>query len=94
MSIEAVKMAFNQEGLTNSEKHVLLHLAWHHNELSGDCAPTIVTLSKNTGITARHVPLVLRKLSDKGFISIVGSGKGVRRKFNLLFLKAKPTCDK
>lgn len=51
------------------DKLVLLALARHKNELTGECFPSIDTLAEATGICARRVKLALKVLTSAGVIT-------------------------
>lgn len=58
------------EGLTRTEKFVLLTLADYHNDETGQCDPSIGRLAREVLSTDRATQLVLGQLAVKNFIRI------------------------
>ena len=68
MSVPRLKEILEIEGLTMLEKHVLTLLAWHENEKTGQCCPSIETLARESGGSTRSVQRGLKELRAKGII--------------------------
>jgi len=80
MSIEASSWAWRLQGLTASQKLVLLALADHANE-DGICWPGQKSISKKTGLSERTVKRARSDLEKKELISVErrpGKGGGNR----------------
>lgn len=89
MSIKATNWAYEQR-LPPTEKSVLVALAHRHNAKTGQCNPSVETLSIMTGCSERSVQRSLRKLISVKCIAPIGSAKGGRNKstkWRLLSLK-------
>lgn len=58
------------EGLTRSEKFLLLILADYHNAETGQCDPTLKRLGRDALMTERAAQIVIKSLEEKGFIQV------------------------
>jgi DNA-binding MarR family transcriptional regulator len=83
VSIEAVKMAFKQEGLTSSEKNVLLHLAYHHNDMTNECTKSMAEISSECGMTQKNVMRMIKSLEVKGIIVRIKNGAGRKNSYTI-----------
>lgn len=73
MSWRAVKWAMQaaQEArLTTTPRLVLMVLAVHHNDRTGDCTPSVETLAAETGLSRRAVQISTAALAAAGLITI------------------------
>lgn len=69
MSIVAVGNALRVEGLTSTEKLVLVVLADYSDE-EGRSFPKQVTIAKSVGCTREHVNRVIKKLAEAGLLRV------------------------
>lgn len=73
MSWRAIRWAMQaapQARLSSVQRLVLLTLAYHHNDRSGACTPSIETLAAETGLSGRAVQLAARAVADTGLITV------------------------
>lgn len=70
MSIEMQK-AFRLIRTHNTAKHVADWLAWHHNDATRRCDPSIATLCDETCLSDRAVQQAIRQLESEGHISVI-----------------------
>jgi hypothetical protein len=70
MSIEMQK-AFRLIRTHNTAKHVADWLAWHHNDATRRCDPSIATLCDETCLSDRAVQQAIRQLENEGHISVI-----------------------
>lgn len=75
MSIKATNWAYEQR-LPNPDKAILNALAWCHHAKTGQCNPSVETISLMTGCSERTVQRSLKKLISGKFIAPIGSQKG------------------
>lgn len=68
MSLKALSWAWEQEGLSSSEKFVLLCLANCHNDDTGRCDPSAAYIVKRTALNRKTVYGALGFLEKKGLI--------------------------
>lgn len=70
MSIRAITWAFEQQGLTSTQKLVLLKLADNAND-DGYCWPSREMISKHTGLSISTISRTARKLADMGIVDVI-----------------------
>jgi hypothetical protein len=70
MSIEMQK-AFRLIRTHNTAKHVADWLAWHHNDATRRCDPSIATLCDETCLSDRAVQKAISQLESEGHISVI-----------------------
>ena len=70
MSIEMQK-AFRLIRTHNTAKHVADWLAWHHNDTTRRCDPSIATLCDETCLSDRAVQQAIRQLETEGHITVI-----------------------
>lgn len=70
MSIEMQK-AFRLIRTHNTAKHVADWLAWHHNDATRRCDPSIATLCDETCLSDRAVQQAIRQLENEGHITVI-----------------------
>lgn len=70
MSIIASKHIWNLEGLTSSERVLLLALADFHNGKTGQCNPSHGKVCKLTHWSERNVKRLVKQCEDKGVLSV------------------------
>lgn len=80
MSIEAMSVVLNMDGLEPVEKLVLLGIANHDGD--GGAWPSIDTLARYSCRSRRTVHTVLAKLVDKGLVSYERNAGGTRKTRN------------
>jgi hypothetical protein len=69
MSFKAVAWAWEQRGLTPSQRIVLIGLAQHADK-NGDCFPKVSSLADECELSQRAVELATKELSDRGIINV------------------------
>ena len=75
MSIKIMSMIWDDGPAKQSERFVLLALAYYAND-QGECWPSIAGIARKTCLTERGVQKILRRLSDDGWLLIeVGTGR-------------------
>lgn len=72
MSVEAISAAFKVQGLTASEKLVLLVLADSANNETHQCWPSQKKLAEYTGLSKRTIWAAVDSLTKKGMIKKTG----------------------
>lgn len=72
MSVEAISAAFKVQGLTASEKLVLLVLADSANNETHQCWPSQKKLAEYTGLSKRTIWAAVDSLAKKGMIKKTG----------------------
>jgi len=72
VSIEAISAAFKAQGLTASEKLVLLVLADGANHETHQCWPSQKKLAEYTGLSKRTIWAAVDSLTKKGMIKKTG----------------------
>lgn len=72
MSVEAISAAFKAQGLTPSEKLVLLVLADSANNETHQCWPSQKKLAEYTGLSKRTIWAAVDSLTKKGLIKKTG----------------------
>lgn len=75
MSIALMSLAMSLS-LAGSKKLVLIVLCDHANDMGDDAYPSIALIAKKSSLGARQTQIVLRKLEEDGFISVVGNHNG------------------
>ena len=68
MSVESMSVALRLPGLPPAEKLLLVGIANHDGD--GGAWPAIATLATYVGVTPRQVQKLLRKLEERGLLSI------------------------
>lgn len=68
MSVESMSVALRLQGLPPAEKLLLVGIANHDGD--GGAWPSVATLATYVGVTARQVQKLLRKLEERGLLSI------------------------
>lgn len=81
---------WEREDLDASERLVMLSLADHADD-EGVCYPSIARLCKRTSIKERAVQLAIKRLCERGFLTI-HRGAG-RNGTNLFIVKANPAAN-
>lgn len=69
MSFKAVAWAWEQRGLTPSQRIVLIGLAQHADK-SGDCFPRVSVLADECELSQRAIELATKDLADRGIITV------------------------
>jgi hypothetical protein len=69
MSVKVMSQVWESEGLSPTERLILLSLADHADD-AGTCYPSIKRLSHRTGLSERAVQGALKRLSDAGWLEI------------------------
>ena len=70
MSVRALMWATAQVAGDDKAKSCLLWLAWHHNEETGLCCPSIATLMREMEVASpATVRGAIKRLCDRGFVS-------------------------
>jgi DNA-binding MarR family transcriptional regulator len=65
--------------LSAPEKAVLICLADHHNQTTGECFPSFNRIARETRLCVRTAKTAVCQLEEKGFIEIIsGSAGGCR----------------
>jgi hypothetical protein len=85
--------------LPPNERELLLAMADHANDAGGNCFPGNERLAWKLGCSVRKIQQGLRKLEERGAISIISNAKGGRGKrleyqINLSVLPVKPELSK
>lgn len=70
MSIIAYEHTWTINGLSNSERLVLLAIADHHNGKSGRCDPGYKKLCEKTRMSRRNVIRIVKGLEEKGALKV------------------------
>jgi hypothetical protein len=70
LSWQALAVVQPMTGLAGSEKYILWMLAYHHNDESGQCNPSLSFLEKETCLTRNTVIAILKSLEEKGYIAV------------------------
>jgi len=79
MSYHAMAWAGQQRPQTAMQKLVLFQLAWHVNQTTGVCNPSLDTLAEETSLCRTAVKSAISGLVKQGFImKFSGSSKGCR----------------
>ena len=71
MSIRAIKWAIavgQTVDLTPLQRCVLFVLSYHHNDKTGQCNPSMVTIGNECGVTDRAARLAIRGLEHVGLV--------------------------
>lgn len=86
MSFSAIQWALPHE-LPPTDKLVLVTLAYHYNDESGQCNPGIATLASETGMSERSVQRTIRRLESANYLRVTNpnGGRGNRMAVELLF---------
>ena len=66
-----MQKAFRLIRTHNTAKHVADWLAWHHNDATRRCDPSIATLCEETCLSDRAVQQAIRQLESEGHISVI-----------------------
>lgn len=83
MSVSAMKWAFDQKGVTSTEKLVLLALADHADD-AGRCWPSVARMEEMTALSERSIRKAIQTLEEKGALSTDrGVGRGNSSKYIL-----------
>lgn len=69
MAVEVMAWAFEQQLDSPAKKLLLLAIANHASPDGTNAWPSIATLARKTGISARHVRRLLRELEEEGWIA-------------------------
>ena len=75
MCYQTVNWAIEQIGLTYRESRVLIQLSYHKNHTTGQCNPSIETLSTGTGFCQRAIGSALQGLKRRDLIQSSRTGK-------------------
>ena len=75
MCYQTVTWAIEQTGLTYRESRVLIQLSYHKNHQTGQCNPSIETLSTGTGFCSRAIGTALGGLKRRELIRSKRTGK-------------------
>lgn len=73
MSAKAIKWAFDvstQHGLNQTNRLVLLAIAYHHHPKTGDCYPELETIAAYAGLSVRRARSAARAIAATGLIRI------------------------
>jgi len=62
--------AFKASGLPSTERLVAYMLADHHNEDTGRCDPSVMTLMDETGLSERAIRYALKRIAAAGHVTI------------------------
>jgi hypothetical protein len=94
MSIRAIKWAHSVMPVVDlppTERLTLFCLAYHHNDRTGDCFPSMETLGGECGVTSRRIQQAIARLAAWGLISKRRGGTAAGNASNryTLFGKAK-----
>ena len=76
MSIPALEWAWNQDGLSGTEKNVLVVLAWHANSDGESIRPSVERLVRMTSLSRSTITEVRGRLEKRGLIERVGMTRG------------------
>lgn len=70
MSVRATKwaMTLGDVDITPVQRCVLFVLAYHHNDKSGDCFPSVETIGRGSGIKERAAREAIRALEHVGLV--------------------------
>lgn len=71
------------EGLTASERYLMIELADHHNASTGRCDPSLARLADRTGLSTATVKRTLTALEDRGLIARERSNGAHRTRYAL-----------
>lgn len=93
MSIAALNWAFSLE-VEGPPKAVLLVLANHANEFSGECWPGLERLSLQSGLAIRTVHKALRILIEVGVLAVVKKPSTFRVLVGAEIVKPAPRADR
>jgi DNA-binding transcriptional MocR family regulator len=95
MSIRAIKWAHNtlpDVDLPPTECAVLMTLAFFHNDATGECFPSIATVSRHCGACERRVKQATALLAEMGLISWKRGGTSEGNASNRYTLFGKPNA--
>lgn len=85
MSNDALSWAFNLQGISPTDKHVLLNLADFADEV-GSCYPSRKTIARRTGLSTRTVERALESLQTQGLLAASArhqSGRQTTNRYHL-----------
>lgn len=89
VSSEALKWAWELEGLTMAQKSVLLALAGFHHHKTGDCFPSKESIAERSGASRDTVTRTIPQLIQGGWISVEGSRGRKSNRYVLHMRKAQ-----
>ena len=85
MSYEAIRWALDVQGVTPHEKLVLIALANHLNDRTGQLNPSILRMEKLTSLSRWSIMRALITLETKRKVS-VSRQKGARNTYSIAFV--------
>lgn len=79
MGRKALDWAWEQTGLSTNKKLILICLADHHNDKTGQCNPKRERIASRVGISERSVSDITNKLQELGLLTKEERRHGARQ---------------
>lgn len=76
MSVKLMSVAFDLEGLSPTQKLVLIVLCDHANDVGGSCHPSAKRVAQKASLSERQCRRVLKELAALGYFDVVGNAAG------------------
>jgi len=93
MSWHIVEHVLTKMDLPISERLVLLNLAYHADNETGECFPGIELLHSRTGLSQRQVLRLLARLEKSGHIELVRRGGQEKTRFIVTCHQCHPSAE-
>ena len=97
MSIRATKWAHGVLSIVDlppTDRLTLVCLAYHHNDKTGECFPSMATLGDECGVTSRRIQQAVDRLVDWSLIKKQRGGTAAGNASNRYTLFGKPKFPK
>ncbi|OBQ94334.1 helix-turn-helix domain-containing protein [Mesorhizobium sp. AA23] len=94
MSVLLVQKVYELPKMPAVAKNVLVNLAWHMNDQTGRCFPSVELIAAETGYARSTVFEKLQWLEDHGFVRVVRPkkvGRGLANEYDLTLEKGSAT---